>query len=425
MSLPHQHRVRTLWLSGILHAFTHLYQVALLPLYFLILSDSAFQLKTVEEATFLVTVLMLSYFVPAYLVGVMADKFSKRKLLAIGLVVNALGFLGLGLSRSYTEAILCIILSGFGGSFFHPAATALIARLFPEATGKALGFLGTGASVGFFLGPLYSGWRSSATGWRTPVIELGILGIITAGAFYLLADEEPAHPEHHAAQSSKLFPSSALLGLFFLAALCFSMRDFTGSSMGSLGSIFLQKAHGLSPATTGSLLSMIFIASAVSNPIFGKLSDRGVGRWTCLALGIAGIMVAAFPHFPVRFAPGVLAVYGFFFMASYPMVEGALMGAVPHHLRGRIFGVFITVGGILGNLAHWAMGAYAKHLGPAAAHPENYYGIYLALGGLIGLSLFGLPCLNALRRREHSLGELPASVSLPASKISATFVPEK
>ena len=38
----HAHRARTLWLSGVLHAFTHLYQVALLPLYYLLLKDKAF-----------------------------------------------------------------------------------------------------------------------------------------------------------------------------------------------------------------------------------------------------------------------------------------------------------------------------------------------------------------------------------------------
>ena len=64
--MSHQHRTRTLWLSGFLHAFTHLYQVALLPLYLLIVQDKNFAIHTVEQATFLVTVLMLSYFVPAY-----------------------------------------------------------------------------------------------------------------------------------------------------------------------------------------------------------------------------------------------------------------------------------------------------------------------------------------------------------------------
>jgi MFS family permease len=407
----HQHRTRTLWLSGFLHAFTHLYQVALLPLYLLIVQDKTFAIHTVEQATFLVTVLMLSYFIPAYPVGILADRFSKRKLLAIGLIINALGFVGLALSKSYPQAVLCMIVSGVGGSAFHPAATALIARLFPGSTGRAFGLLGIGASAGFFFGPIYSGWRASISDWRTPVLELGLLGILTAIIFYFLADEEPAHdpaPTHR--PSEQLFPSPALWLFFIAAAFAFSLRDFTGSSMGSLGSLFLQKAHGLSTQATGGILSMIFIASAISNPIFGGLSDRGVGRWTTLAIGIAGIIVVSFPHFSPALAPLVFAVYGFFFMATYPMVEGALMGAVPHHIRGRVFGLFITIGGILGNLAHWAMGAFVRKLGPASTQVESYYGMYWILAGLLGLSLLGLPCLRALRNREVAEGALPSAM---------------
>lgn len=409
MSAHHSHRMRTLWLSGVLHAFTHLYQVALLPLYFLILKDEAFEIRTIEDATFLVTVLMLSYFIPAYPVGILADKFSKRKLLALGLAINALGFVGLGLSRSYAEAVACMALSGFGGSFYHPAATALIARLFPEGTGKALGLLGIGASAGFFLGPIYAGWRGAHAGWRTPVLELGVLGLLGAVAFFYLADEEPAHESNASGEAPRqLFPTSALWMLFLGAAFFFSLRDFTGSSMGSLGSLFLQKAHGLTISATGSILSMIFIASAISNPLFGRLSDKGVGRWTTFALGIAAVIVIAFPRLPAGAAALGFAIYGFFFMASYPMVEGALMGSVPHQIRGRVFGIFITIGGILGNLAHWAMGAYVKKLGPAGARVESYYSLYGILAAFLIISLLGLPCLRALRQRETA-----ASAILP------------
>lgn len=403
-----QHRTRTLVLSGVLHAFTHLYQVALLPLYLVIVQDKSFAIDTVEQATFLVTVLMLSYFIPAYPVGVLADRFSKRKLLALGLAINAVGFAGLALSNSYSQAIACMVISGFGGSAFHPAATALIARLFPDATGRAFGLLGIGASAGFFLGPIYAGWRGAQAGWRAPVLELGLLGLAIAIAFYFLADEEPAMSNAVSTHkpSDQLFPTGALWFFFIAAAFAFSLRDFTGSSMGSLGSLFLQKAHGLTAESTGGILSMIFLASAISNPLFGKLSDRGVGRWTTFALTIAGIIVVSFPHFSPKLAPLVFAVYGFFFMASYPMVEGALMGSVPHHIRGRVFGLFITIGGILGNLAHWAMGAFVKNIGPASARVESYYGMYWALAGLLGLSLLGLPCLRALRNREVEHGDL-------------------
>jgi MFS family permease len=377
------------------HAFPHLYQVALLPLYFLIVRDRHFGLNNVEQATFLVTVLMLSYFIPAYPVGILADRFSKRKLLSLGLGLNAAGYVGLAFSQNYSQALACMVISGIGGSAYHPAASALIARFYPEATGRAFGLLGIGASAGFFVGPAYAGWRGMISGWRAPVLELGMAGLIAALAFYFFADEEPAHeqPKNRPVHHDKLFPISSLWIFFLAAAFAFSLRDFTGSSMGSLGSLFLQKAHRLNPSATGWILSTIFVASAISNPLFGRLSDRGLIKWMLVALGTAALVVFGFPHVPVRFSAIVLAVYGFFFMASYPMVEGALMASMPHHVRGRIFGIFITVGGIVGNLAHWMMGAYVKHLGPAATRVESYYGVYAILACLLLLALLGLPCL--------------------------------
>ena len=92
------HQTRTLWLAGALHAFTHVYQVALLPLYLLIQAD--FGLPRKEQSTALVTAMMAAYFLPAYPVGVLADRFSRKKLLGFGLLINALGFLGLGCARS-------------------------------------------------------------------------------------------------------------------------------------------------------------------------------------------------------------------------------------------------------------------------------------------------------------------------------------
>lgn len=407
MSTEHPHRGRTLFLASILHAFTHLYQVALLPLYLLIQKDSALGLKSIDQATLLVTVLMLSYFVPAYPVGVMADRYNKRKLLAGGLAVNAAGFIGLAFADTFPMAIACMILSGIGGSFFHPAATALIARLYPGATGKAFGLLGIGASAGFFLGPLYTGWRAAAGAWRAPILEIGMVGLVVAVAFVFLADDEPPHESSEAHRATiRMFPSNSLWLLFLVAAFAFSLRDFAGSSMGSLGSLFLQKAHGLNVETTGKILATIFLASAISNPLFGGLSDRNQMTWTSFVLLMAAVLVVLFPHIPVGYLVPGLMVYGFFFMASYPMVEGALMGSVPHAVRGRVFGLFITVGGILGNLAHWAMGAWVRKIGPAAASPATYYWMYTVLAGLIVLSLVGLPCLKALRKREVQAGEL-------------------
>ena len=408
MSSDVQHKNRTLWLVGALHAFIHVYQVALMPLYLLIQRD--FKFTSIAQATSLVTILMIANILPSYGLGVLADRVNRRKLLGYGLLINALGFVALAFAPNYAWAVAALIVAGVGGSFYHPAATAMVARLFPANTGKALGLVGIGASVGFFAGPLFAGWRAAslmpsqgAAAWRQPVLELGLLGIVAAGLFAWLAKDETPRvtPDAGPTPHSKLFPTTALWLWFFALAFAFSLRDFTGASMGSLGSLFLQKAHGYNTELAGLTLSGLFLASAVSNPLFGSLSDRGRKRWTALVLLVSAVLVAVFPHVPKTWTIPAYLVYGFFFMASYPMVEAAIMQSVPDAVRGRVFGLFITVGGLIGNLSHWIVGNEVKHMGDAAHEPASYFTLYGALAGLLVLSLLGLPCLHAIRKREH------------------------
>ena len=96
----------------------------------------------------------------------------------------------------------------------------------------------------------------------------------------------------------------------------------------------------------------------------------------------------------------MLVVYGFFFMASYPMTEAALMESVPDAVRGRVFGLFVMGGGVIGNLSHWMVGAKVKHLGAAAHSVNAYFPLYTVIGFLMLVSLAGLLCLGAIQRRE-------------------------
>jgi MFS family permease len=421
--MPEQsHKNRTLWLIGMLHAFTHLYQVALLPLYLRIQED--LKLSSVEQATLLVTVLGVAYFLPSYPMGALADRLSRRKLLTLGLAINSLGFVGLSLAPNYGWALASAAISGFGGSFFHPSATALIARLFSEARGRALGLIGIGASVGFFAGPIYAGWRAVTSGsWRAPVFELGVFGLVGAGLFAWLADEERRAPAMRETDTNnaqrwssdlRLFPAPGLWAFFLGASFAFSLRDFTGSAMGTSASLFLQNAHGFSPKLTGVAISGIFLASVISNPLFGSLSDGGRMRWAAFVLLIAAVMISAFPRVPVSWMAPVLLAYGFFFMSSYPIVEAALMDSVPDAVRGRIFGLFITVGGLVGNLAHWLVGSWIHKLGARASWANSYLPLYAVLSVLVVCSVIGLPLLHAIRKREHITTVSPGVAPLSA-----------
>jgi MFS family permease len=397
-----------LWLIGLLHAFTHLYQVALLPLYLDIQRD--LKLGSVEQATLLVTIMGVAYFVPSYGLGVLADRLSRKKLLAFGLAINGGGFVLLSFAQTYAWALASVVLAGLGGSFYHPSATALVARLFPQGRGQALGLVGIGASVGFFFGPFYSGWRAvSSMSWRNPVLELGLFGLVAAAAFAWLADEEqaslPTSPSAVAGpgRKEKLFPTLTLWIFFLLASLAFSLRDFAGSAMATSASLFLQNARHFDPKLAGFALSGIYIASVISNPILGRFSDGARLRWITYVLVLAATFISLFPRASLVWMVPTLLAYGFFFMASYPMTEAAVMESVHDSVRGRCFGLFITVGGLINNMAHWLVGKWVHNLDDKASIPASYLPLYGVLTALVLASLAGLPCLRAIKKREAEL----------------------
>ena len=101
------HRNRSLALLTVLHGFTHLYHVALLPLFLRI--KSHYDLPTTDEATLLLTVLMLAYYAPSYIAGELSDRFNRKLLLTIGLALNGLGFVLLALAPSYSTAMAAVV----------------------------------------------------------------------------------------------------------------------------------------------------------------------------------------------------------------------------------------------------------------------------------------------------------------------------
>ncbi|KAB2660636.1 MAG: MFS transporter [Verrucomicrobia bacterium] len=385
--------------TTLLHAWTHAYGVALLPLYLPMARDLG--LPGLDRATLLVTLMMGAYFGPSYAMGVLADRVGRKPLLVWGLVANALGFVLLSRAGSFGSAAVAVVLAGLGGSTFHPAATALVARLFPVASGRAFGWFGVGASLGFFVGPLYSGWRAEAVGWRQAVLEMGIGGLVTAAGFAWRFAEPPkavAHPGASGPGATRGATRAAMpLGLLALLATLFALRDFGGAGNGTLSSLYLQKVHGDSVAASGRVLSLVFLASAVSNPLFGHWSERSRMRWAAVLLPIAALVLAALPWVPRAAFPGTLMAFGFFFMATYPIVDAALMDAVPDAVRGRVFGLFITVGGLVGNAAHWTMGLWVEGLGGGMGRAAAYRPLFALLASGVAAAMLALPLLHRLR----------------------------
>jgi len=80
---------------------------------------------------------------------------------------------------------------------------------------------------------------------------------------------------------------------------------------------------------------------------------------------------------------------------------------------------------LISNLSHWIAGDQVKRMGNAAYVLSSYYPLYGAIAVMALLSLVGLPCLHALRKREH-LDLAPAlTVELPMADSQRPIVNRK
>ncbi|MFA6564845.1 MAG: MFS transporter [Verrucomicrobiia bacterium] len=395
----------SLWLVTLLHAITHIYQFALLPLYLAIRAD--LKLTGDWQATMLVTVQGVAYYIVSLPVGILADKMSRKKLLTIGAFMNALAMLGLAYAPNYGWAIAWMAVAGLFGSFFHPAATPLMVALFPERPGWALGRAAIGAAFGFFIAPFYAGWRAQAAGWRQPCLELAIAGIVAAVLFQLFAREP--HDAPHATERATEHSTRSqwkMLAAVAMVALAFSLRDFGTSGITTFNSLFLQRGLGFDAKATGAMLGLMFLTGMLSNPLLGALSDKRRFLACTVTILCTAALAVLIPWASRGWIWLALCLYGFFTLANYPMTEAALMESVPDVLRGRTFGVFITVGGTIASFAHWAMGKVADSLQHRAAETNtalaagDFAPWYALLAALIAVSVIGIHGIRWLRKLQ-------------------------
>src|SRR5205823_5875892 len=188
----------------------------------------------------------------------------------------------------------------------------------------AIGLVGVGSGLGFYLGPKFSGWRAESAHWQffnvarwqRPLIELGIAGMVCALLFLIVASETDHRKMPSKGRHMPL--GQTLRRRVLMIAATLGLRDFAGVSSVSLVGIYLQKAHGMSVKQTGAILGSMMLITIFVNPLAVYLSPRG-RRLPAMALLllVGGVTFAMVPFVPAKFALVVLTVFQTFHLGSY------------------------------------------------------------------------------------------------------------
>jgi MFS family permease len=388
----------TLALCTILHGFTHAYGSMLVPLYFRIADD--LKLSGVGAATLIVTLYGAAYNLGSYAAGLAADRFSRKTLLAIGLLGNAAAILAIGLSRQYSLILALGIAAGLFGTIFHPSANALATSHYPKSPGMAIGILGIGSGLGFFFGPQIAGWRAATASWnlwhvaqwQKPCIEMAVAGLIVGIIFLVLGtDASTARPRH---RSVRIDP--ALNRRVMRMACILMFRDFAGVAGLSLAAIYVRNVFALNVSEAGLFVGIMMLPSVIFNPLAVYLTPkrrRLPGLTMILILG--GLIAATAPFCPLRGALIVLCAFQTMQLASYAVSDAATLERISPEFRGRVVGLFLQIAGTFGALGPWLMGAWTDHLHNSHAQ-LNYVGPFALIGTCMILAAASPPLIARL-----------------------------
>src|SRR5947208_4946773 len=246
--------------------------------------------------------------------GARSDLYDRRWLLLVGLLAFALPPFCYPLVTDVPWLIALRFVHGLATAVFGPIGLAVVADIFREARGVALGSYTAATQAGAMLGPLLGGWLLLTGGFSAAFVTAGTLGVIAVLLFFLMRLPPQVHAPH-----PPLSPAGGE-GQGEGGSLAAVLRDMTRGARTVLGNVRVvvtsatdgarQVANGalmaslpiyavgigLNAAQAGVLFGVQSVTSFASRPTMGWASDR-IGRRPLILLGlvVCAASLAAIP----------------------------------------------------------------------------------------------------------------------------------
>jgi DHA2 family multidrug resistance protein-like MFS transporter len=154
------------------------------------------------------------------LTGTMSDRFGRKKLLVLGLVVFGVASVAAAFSTSAWELIAARAVMGVGASAFMPGTLSILVHVFSEEERpKAIGIWGAVTALGAVTGPLIGGVLLEHFWWGSLyLVNIIVVGLAVLGALVLV-------PESTDPTARPLDVLSTLLSVVAVTALVYGVIE--------------------------------------------------------------------------------------------------------------------------------------------------------------------------------------------------------
>jgi MFS family permease len=285
--------VQVLALVGSGHAVSHLYLLALPPLFPLLRADLG---ASYAELGLLVAVFNVATGAAQVPAGFLVDRFGARRLLLFGLAVMGAAMTTLGFAPTYWLMLILVALAGVGNSVLHPADYAILTASVDRGwLGRAFGIHTFAGNVGFALAPATMIALAALLGWRGALSVTGIVAFVVVGAMLiwggLLRDETRSADGRRRHERSSAGARLLLSGPVLLLFLFYVLAAMFTSGVQSFSVTALNRAWGTDLAVANVILSAFLAAAAAGILLGGLIADR-TRRHALLTVAVFGAAAA-------------------------------------------------------------------------------------------------------------------------------------
>lgn len=272
--------------------------------------------------------------------GALSDRIGAKPVIVGGLLAFA-GFSLIGLWAADPLMLgLTRLGQGAAASAFSPASSATVARLAGgRNSGKHFGRYGSWKSLGYVIGPLLGAGLIHVGGFALLFAALSVLAAATAGwALLRLPRLEPVDRVRYTVVdlARQVTERRFLVPTMALAASTGAL----GAAIGFLPA--LATRHGLDPLAGTAAVSVLALASVITQPWVGKRRD--LHRISDAAGLRAGLLITAVGIGTVAIAPGSITVFiaalliGTGVGIATPLAFAHLADTTPQDRMGRTMG---------------------------------------------------------------------------------------
>ena len=340
----------------------------------------------------------------------LADRWSRRNVLAISMVIWSAMTAACGMAGSFWQMAVLRVGVGVGEAGGTPPSHSLISSYFPaRERSTAMGIYGSGSQIGVLLGMFGGAVIAETMGWRWAFFIFGLPGVLIGLLVFIVVREPPKAPAPVSTSMMSDVMSLWQTPAFAIISFATAFTALAGYGMGTWFPSFLIRIHGLTLTEAGLTLGIVGTLGALIGAVSGgilcdrltKIDSRWQLRVPSIGAGLSVVFLGLFLIWPEsqqwrlgEYRVPVAVVFLFFggIVSSFWIgpTYAAIQTLTPSHLRSQASALLLLLLNLIGmGLGPLVVGALSDLLAPALGAQSIRYAMLISLVTvLIGSTLY-------------------------------------